>query len=184
MKDRYRTEGGRPCIDVRMHNWKQLFDSRDPAPFRDRDLDDDAAAYVFEAFEELGRHDGAKLVLHLAEGRAASLEPEAFRDAVHAHYENEQQLVRGRMRRVFRQARRALVIGVSFLALCTLLAHNLPSHTEGVAPAFAREGLTIFGWVALWRPIDLLLYSWWPLADQLEALAKLTRIPVEVRYDA
>lgn len=39
---RYRMEGGQTCIDIKLRNADQLFDGRDPAPFRDRDLDDDA----------------------------------------------------------------------------------------------------------------------------------------------
>ena len=27
----------------------------------------------------------------------------------------------------------------------------------------ARESLTIGGWVAMWRPMEIFLYSWWPI---------------------
>jgi hypothetical protein len=25
------------------------------------------------------------------------------------------------------------------------------------------QGLTIVGWVSLWRPVEIFLYEWWPL---------------------
>lgn len=36
---RYRREEGAVCIDLRLRSERQLFDLRDPAPFRERDLD-------------------------------------------------------------------------------------------------------------------------------------------------
>jgi len=43
---RYRVEDGRSWIDIRVAQSRQLFDGRDPAPFRERDLDDDAVEYL------------------------------------------------------------------------------------------------------------------------------------------
>ncbi len=43
------------------------------------------------------------------------------------------------------------------------------------------EGLVIAGWVAMWGPIDVFLYGWWPIASKRRLLARLARIDVEVR---
>lgn len=43
---RYRFEGTTPCVDVRAQRVEHLFDNRDPAPFRARDLDPDLASYL------------------------------------------------------------------------------------------------------------------------------------------
>jgi hypothetical protein len=50
---RYRIEDGRSCIDIRLKSSRQLFDGRDPAPFRERDLDEDAIEYIVGAVQEL-----------------------------------------------------------------------------------------------------------------------------------
>lgn len=34
----------------------------------------------------------------------------------------------------------------------------------GDVSSFFAEGLIILGWVANWRPIEVFLYDWWPLA--------------------
>jgi hypothetical protein len=52
---RYRVEDGRTCIDIKVAHARQLFDGRDPAPFRERDLDDDAVEYLVAAAEEIPR---------------------------------------------------------------------------------------------------------------------------------
>jgi hypothetical protein len=50
----------------------------------------------------------------------------------------------------------------------------------------SREGiveasLTIAGWVAMWHPMDICLYGWWPLRRAGKVYRKLSTIPVEVR---
>src|SRR5687767_10788337 len=50
---RYRSENGRSCIDLKVRHSRQLFDNRDPAPFYERDLDDDAVTYLLDAAQEI-----------------------------------------------------------------------------------------------------------------------------------
>lgn len=179
---RYRQEGRRIFLDVRLHQWQQLFNFRDPAPFRDRDLDDDAVTYIVSSFRDIQGADDVTLVLHLAEAREISAAPEGLADAVHAYFGHERLLASSRRRQSLRRGRAALVIGAVFLVLCTSLARWTAQFDLGLASLPLREGLTILGWAALWRPIDILLYDWWPIADDLEVYEKLSRVPVEVLY--
>jgi hypothetical protein len=43
-----------------------------------------------------------------------------------------------------------------------------------------RESLVIAGWVAMWRPMEIYLYEWWPLRRRRRVYQKLSRIPLEV----
>jgi hypothetical protein len=43
--------------------------------------------------------------------------------------------------------------------------------------------LIILGWVANWRPIEIFLYDWWPLAQRRRLYLRLASAPVEVRED-
>ena len=45
----------------------------------------------------------------------------------------------------------------------------------------AREGLTIGGWVAMWRPMEIYLYSWWPLQRRGRIFEKMSQMKVEVQ---
>jgi hypothetical protein len=49
---------------------------------------------------------------------------------------------------------------------------------------FVREGLTICGWVGLWKPIDIHLYRWWPLQAHGRLLTRLSGCPVEVAFES
>jgi hypothetical protein len=39
----------------------------------------------------------------------------------------------------------------------------------------------ILGWVAMWRPLQIVLYDWWPIRHRALVFDKLAKMPVEVR---
>jgi len=43
------------------------------------------------------------------------------------------------------------------------------------------EGLLIIGWVAMWGPLEVFLYGWWPIAGTCRILERLADLEVEVR---
>ena len=44
------------------------------------------------------------------------------------------------------------------------------------------EGLLILGWVALWRPLDILLFDRFEMRASIKTLRRLAVVPVEVRF--
>jgi hypothetical protein len=46
-----------------------------------------------------------------------------------------------------------------------------------------REGLLIIGWVALWRPVEIFLYDWWPVLRRQQRCTAIARMPVDVNFD-
>lgn len=79
---RYRVEGTHTCIDISLHTAQQLFDWRDPAPFRERDLDEDAADYIYAAATDIPRERPLKLVLVLEQPLGPSLSASVIETAV------------------------------------------------------------------------------------------------------
>ena len=45
-----------------------------------------------------------------------------------------------------------------------------------------REGLAIGGWVAMWRPLEIFLYGWWPIRAEARLYDRLSAMPVRVAY--
>ena len=45
----------------------------------------------------------------------------------------------------------------------------------------AAIAILIIGWVAMWRPLEILLYEWWPVLSDARLYARLAALPVEVR---
>jgi hypothetical protein len=60
----------------------------------------------------------------------------------------------------------------------------LARREHGTLLTLARESLTIGGWVAMWRPMQIFLYDWWPLLRVGHIYEKLSRVPVELRRPA
>jgi len=79
-----------------------------------------------------------------------------------------------------KQGRTSLFIGSVFLAACLVVIQTLLHGEAGTWASVLRESLTIAGWVAMWRPMQIYLYDWWPLLRRSRVFAKLSHMPVEV----
>jgi hypothetical protein len=60
-------------------------------------------------------------------------------------------------------------------------SHVLVGRASGTFLSVARESLTIAGWVAMWQPMEIFLYQWWPLRRRGRIFEKMSRMKVEVR---
>ena len=184
VKPRYRLEDDRTCIDVLLKTSQQLFDGRDPAPFRERDLDAHAVEYIGGAVEEILPTTNVKLVFWISEEPEPRLAAEVIAEAVHGHFRYEGQRHDRQIRRHVRRSHLVLLMGLVVLGVFLSLAELTAKLPAGHVRQILREGLVIIGWVALWRPIELLLYDWWPLVQQRRVARRMVSAPVSVRYQA
>ena len=180
---RYRTEDGVLCVDIRVRRAQQLFDGRDPAPFRELDLDDEAVAYLVSAVEELPRGVAFKIVVSISGPPDPSVPDEAVVDAVRAQFEHESLMVERNMRKQLRRGQLALFVGLGVLVVFLSLAEVAQGIRNAHLRSIVHEGLVITGWVAMWRPLDVLLYDWWPLSDERKLQRRIARATVDVRYE-
>lgn len=178
---RNRIEGGKSCVDVRLRTAQHLFDGRDPAPFRERDLDEKAVDYIVGSVEDDSPHNAEiKLVFWIAEPASVQVSPETITEAVRGHFGYELEKLARRTREHRRQGRLTLAIGLSVLTVFLALAEFTTSLPEGHLRPILREGLLITGWVAMWRPLEVLLYDWWPLSRQRRLIERIQRAEVTV----
>lgn len=176
---RYRRIAGASLIEINLASLEQLFNSLDPSPFHQKDLDADAEDYIVGAARELPMREPLKLVLHIPHEQALSPEAAGLSRSIQGYFGYRQQTVARDLRFLFRQGRMSLAIGLAFLAGCLLL-RELLLGTEGALLQVIAESLLIAGWVAMWRPLDVFLYDWWPLRRMGQVYAKLSRVPVEI----
>lgn len=169
---RYRVDAGAHCIDVRLTSIEQLFDNRDPAPFRSRDLDPDLLEYLVAAGEDLLAHGPLRVVLWFP----TAVEPDRVVPAYRAHLDYELARLARRRRRERRTALAQLALGA--LLLMALVSLAQPAGDLPRLGPIAREGLTISAWVILWRPIQALVYDWIPAYRERRVLARLRAAPV------
>lgn len=165
-----------------MRELPQLFDSLDPSPFHDRDLDDDARVFIVESARELP-HD-ASLGLRVHVERLPDDQNEAvavLRQAVRAHFLRSAESSHRSLRNLFRRGRQSLAIGLPILVVAAITGH-LVGVVASPSPwrIVLRESLIIGGWVAMWRPMEIFLYDWWPIRADRRLYQRLADMPVEI----
>jgi hypothetical protein len=178
--DAHTTGGKSPrAIELRLREVKQLFNSMDPSPFRERDLDGDAEEFVESWAQEFPADAPLTLRVHLEEWPAD--DPTGLiREAVHNYFAYRARQDNLDFRTLMRQGRTSLLIGLVFLAGCLIAIKTLAGRSTDTWAGVLRESLTIAGWVAMWRPMQIYLYDWWPLRRRLRIHTKLSLMPVEV----
>jgi hypothetical protein len=174
---RYRVEDGAHCVDIRIGSVEQLFDNRDPAPFRERDLDPDLVEYLVAAAEDLAPLGPFRLVLWFANARPN----EDVCPAIRAHFEYELERIERRRRRQLRTGAVSFLVGIAILLGLLSIAHVLVTSSANSLTEAIREGLIIMSWVALWRPVDTLIYEWLPLHRERKLFMRLLDAQIDVR---
>ena len=82
---------------------------------------------------------------------------------------------------LFRVGLMSLMIGGTVLALCVFAARAVTSlRANDNVSRFVEESLIILGWVANWKPIEIFLYDWWPLARRRNLYRRLAAAKVEL----
>ncbi len=176
---RYRLENGEPCVDVKIATREQLFDTRDPAPFRERDLDPDLSAYLLAAGEDLAGQDHLHVVFWL-DHRDPAIEGE-IAEAYRAHFAG---LIEGMLRARARRRRTgqvALLIAVILVVLLIAVAQFVAAAVPGSVGQGLKEGLVISSWVVMWRPVEILIYDWIPARQERKVAMKLLDATIDVR---
>ena len=150
-------------IELNLQSIDQLFNTMDPSPFHEKDLDDDAAEFILSWAQEFHRPEPVDLIVHLEKLPDGHNAQRLVEDAVHHYFAYRARLNELEFKRLMKQGRLSLLVGLSFLAACFLIIELVVSKNPGTFPSFSKEGLTIAGWVAMWRPLEIYLYEWWPL---------------------
>ena len=168
-------------IEVKVAELHQLFNSMDPSPFHERDLDDDAEQFILSWAQEYSGRAPLKLLVHLGKLPEGVADAQAMiAESVRHYFDYRADMTRREFRRLMKEGRTALVIGVVFLAACELIAQSLPA-TQDTWHGLLRQGLAIGGWVAMWRPLEIYLYRWWPVLQLERVYRRLSQMAVEVR---
>ena len=171
----------RGIIKMHLRKLEQLFDSLDHSPFREKDLDRNAEEYIVDSIKELPSKVHCEIVIYLDEPIDIPAESNAITEAIHIHFSRRAQVFRQNLRQLLRRGSISLGIGLSFLVTFFLLGQLVRrSMGEGQWPFLLRESLLIGGWVAMWKPLEIFLYDWWPILGERRLYDRLSRIQVRI----
>ena len=179
---RYNFHNGFYHIELKLNTISQLFDERDPAPFREKDLDDDAVDYLVTSLQELPKNSQSKIVIFVPEVEKQMFKPENVEQAIHDFFIYEEELNRRKIRKTFEVGIKSLIIGLSFLALAVFASHSIKLSSTTMMDYFIKEGLTLLGWVSMWKPVNIFLYEWWPMMEVKSINKKIANIEVEFKF--
>jgi len=177
--------GAPAVLELHLGELRQLFDSLDPAPFRERDLDPKASEYIVDWARECPRNRPLAMVVHLGLQPVAPGDAPMLGEAVHEFYRGRAAATRQELSRLFQTGRISLVIGLAFLAVAVVVGEALASLISKESYAgLVQETLIIGGWVALWRPLEIFLYDWWPVRSRARLYDRLAVMQVSLRRAA
>lgn len=172
------------AIEIKVDEVSQLFNTLDPFPFRERDLDKDAEDFIVGWARELHRRADLRIVIHVPEPEARKANVSQVTEALQRYFDYRAGALALELKELFRVGRLSLLIGLFVLALCLLLSQAVESlPVAGQIHRYLEEGLIILGWVANWKPIEVFLYEWWPLAQRRNLYRRLGKATVSVQAD-
>ena len=120
-------------IEIFVNKIEQLFNSMDPSPFHEKDLDHDAEEFIVSWAREYSHSDRFMLVVHVNQS------PEAFtqdlvEEAVRNYFAYRARLNAMEFKRLLKQGRTSLIIGLLFLGACILIREFLPGRSDEADP--------------------------------------------------
>lgn len=176
--------GESAVVQLRIHDLSQLFNLMDPSPFIDKDLDADAEAFIEGWALEFPVNTPITLVVHLEQPPLlGGSDPRRFTElAVRNFFLSKADTTRRELRQLLKTGQISLIIGIAFMALCLTLSKGIAREFPfSTTSEWLREGLAVGCWVAMWKPIDIYLYGWWPILRRLRIYRKMSRLRMELK---
>lgn len=168
-------------IEVHVSELKQIFNSLDPTPFRERDIDPRAEEFIAGWAREIPSDKPLGLLIHVDREVTTTDHIVAVRDAIKVYFAERASVTRQQLRLLFRRGRISLVIGLVTLAISIVVGNVIDDLLEETQFAgLLRESLLIGGWVAMWKPIEVFLYDWWPVRAEARLFDRLSAMIVRV----
>ena len=158
-------------IQVRVATVEQLFNSMDPSALEDRSLNPSVADWIEEWAEDLDRDQLIVVEVSVADGRVAGRE-RAIVDGLRNHFEHRAWQSSRQLSKLWREGRISLVIGLFAIATFNAASRLIGSSSNPVVEV-VHSGLSVIGWVSMWKPMEIFLYDWWPIRRERSACRRI-----------
>ena len=167
-------------IELRIAKLSELFNSMDPTPFHHRNLDADAEDFLENWALEFPQNSHFRIIVHIEQMPQDDPTP-VVTEAIHNYFEYKSTRSNHHLRQLLLEGRASLLIGLAFLTMCLLGADILgAAFVNNTFLRLLKESLLIGGWVAMWRPMQIFLYEWWPIIRKGRIYRNLARAMVHV----
>ena len=146
---------------------------------RKRILQAGSEEFIVEEAEALKPKEAIHIKIHL------SLTDIKYKDdiaaAIHSHFCYRREQSQKKFKRELKYGLTILFIALVMLAVIFSLTEIVSQFkSENKLVIFIKESFIILGWVALWRPMELLLYDWYPIKREIQLFHRLEKSNVQV----
>ena len=169
------------AIELQVDEIAQLFHTLDPFPFRERDLDREAEDFIVGWARELPANQLIQIVVHFPDSAAQTTAALELSDAFNRHFSHKVSIIQSDLNELLRVGRRSLSIGIIVLVVCLVASHLAGGMIEAPFKRLVEESFLILGWVANWRPLEIFLYDWWPIARRRDLYRRVANAKVEAK---
>jgi len=167
-------------IELRVNEIAQLFHTLDPFPFRERDLDREAEEFIVAWARDLPIEQSIKILIHFPDDKTQRRAARELGEAFNRYFLYRAGILQRDLNELFRVGRRSLGIGVCVLLVCFVSARLAGGLLiDNAFRPLVEESFLILGWVANWRPLEIFLYDWWPIARRRDLHRRLSKAIVE-----
>jgi hypothetical protein len=166
-------------IRLTVEELNELFAWMDPTPLPHRDLDEDVARWIVGWADDLRDEKPPAIEIQI-KGPVDSAEADVLEETFHRYFRREAEFRSRELGKLLRDGRTSLIIGLAALAGFQLLSTFLGKVGQSPFSQFLQEGAAIAGWVAMWRPMEMLLYDWWPIRRLRNTYRRLANSPVRM----
>ena len=163
-------------IKVRVASMYQIFNAMDPTPLEERSLNAEVADWIEEWAEDLGGDKPLTIEIHVIDG-VIDERSAAVTNGIHNHFEYREWQSGRQLSKLLREGRISLLIGIGAITGFNLLSKAIRSSTNPVIEII-HEGLSVLGWVSMWKPMEIFLYEWWPIRRERRACRRLAEAHV------
>ena len=176
----YRKVDGKILIEIKLSSIMQLFNSFDPAPFHEKELDSAAEKYIVATVDDFPKKTGFRMSIYLPKDLASGEQAKKIIPAIRNHFRYKMLVADRNFRARFRHGRVTLVIGLTFLTIALLARHEVSSLGDFLAAQLFADALLIIGWAAMWEPVTVLLYELWPILQRKQTYKKISEMEIEI----
>ena len=120
----YRRKDGRVLIEIKLTSVSQLFNSFDPAPFYEKELDSDAEEYIVDTVQDFPAKTKFMILIYLPPALVVSEEVKKIIPGIHNHFQDPDACYGTESQAENPVGRFSLLVGLSFLAVALIASQS------------------------------------------------------------
>ncbi len=177
----YKKRDGNVLIEIKLTAIMQLFNSFDPSPFHEKELDHDAEHYIVDTVNDFPKKTQFAIVIHLPADLADSPEGRSLPAAIRNHFEYRMLVAERKYRQRLKYGRMILLIGLTFLFISIIAGRAILQMGDSLLYVLVADALMITGWASMWEPVTVLLYELWPIIQTKKVYERISTMDIEVQ---